>query len=52
MSLYYITSDFVKPSDTRNENYGLIFFDFENKPVLLYFLYLEMFLKIIFNKSL
>ena len=33
LSLCYIVSDF-KPSDSRNENYGLIFFESANKPVI------------------
>ena len=45
LSLYYLLSDFTKPGNNRNENFGLIFFQSANKPVQLYFLYLEVFLK-------
>ena len=41
-----IVSDFLKPSDTRNKNYGLIFFKSANRPIQLYLLYMEVFLKV------
>ena len=52
LSLYYLVSDFVKASDTRNANYGLIIFESANKPVQLCLFYLEVFLKVFLNKSM
>lgn len=51
LSLYYIVSDFARIDDNRNENYGLIFFESANKPFMLYLVYLEVFLKIFYNKN-
>ena len=50
-SLYYIVSDFNDSTHNRNENDGLIFFESTNKPFMFYLVYLEVLLKIFYNKN-
>ena len=50
-SLYYIVSDFNESIHNRNENAELIFFESANKPFMFYLVYLEVLLKILYNKN-
>lgn len=50
LSLHYVVSDFNDFYNV-NENYGATFFQSANKPFTVYLIYLEVFLKVFFNKK-